>query len=99
MLDPPLVHFVHYVRNMKVNEKTARRNSGNAARSLRSLRSDGVAPRRVRARLQCVSTSLERSERSEREGGKAALSGENLVHCQQSEVVNGSERAGLEVGS
>lgn len=43
MTDPPLVHFVHFVRKVKVNEKTARRQSGNAARSLRSLRSEGRA--------------------------------------------------------
>jgi hypothetical protein len=44
MSEPPdSFTLVHYVRNLKVNEKTARRRSGNAARSLRSLRSTGVA--------------------------------------------------------
>lgn len=83
---------VHYVRNMTVNEETARRRSGNAARSLRSLRSQGVVLC-VRARSSYnIPTPLESSERSERVGVTPLPYVENPVHCHGTDIVNGGER-------
>lgn len=80
--------LVHYVKHLKVNGKIARRDSGNAARSLRSLRDDGVDIQCARASLPILPTPLERSERSEQEGVTPSLSCDYLVHSPSRGEVN-----------
>lgn len=83
---------VHYLRYLTVNGVTARRNSGNTACSLRSLRSTALVPRRAKSLCSSTSTLLERSERSVQTPLTCLQSLDFAVHCRNVDIVNGGVR-------
>jgi hypothetical protein len=89
MSDPPgSFPSVPYVRELKGNGKIATRRSGNAARSLRSLRCAGGTHVCARVAPSPYILLSERRERSERVGVQAVPSCGFLVHFALKAEVN-----------